>query len=523
LNVRFAATHSGPLLRWHAVAIQRLLELPDTILVERRERNATRGSRTLQSLLGFRARGSMIDESGVNASPIVTSAEGLPDFCLAFDARAASEAPRSRLGTWFFDFDGAESAPGLNAFCERRDVVEARLLQIDGTGRIATLRTGVVGVDRFSLGRTVNELLDEVSAWPAAAARDIETGVANPSTASPPTTPREPSPGRSLVAILGHWSRRAIAIVEKRFFTYSWNIGVVKATPAQIARSSSLPEVRWCEAGNRRFFADPFGAVIDGLPTAFAEEIDPTTSRGSIVRFIVVDDELMPVERVLDESYHVSYPYVFEHEHVWYAIPESCQNGEVALYRLASAGREWRKHAVLLPGLRAVDSSVFMHAGKFWLLCGIFGDGPNQRLHAYYADALTGPWQPHPRNPVKIDIRSARPAGPPFMLDGALHRPAQDCTRKYGRRISIVRMNTIDEFRYDEETVGVIEPPPGTYRRGVHTLSAMGDSTLIDGLRRDFSPRAAVWRTIRTIRRLFAGRTSSQSEPAATGRAVDGR
>ncbi len=465
----------------------------------------------------------MVDESDVNASPLVTNADGAPDFCLAFDARAAAEAPRSRLGTWIFDFDGAESAPGLNAFCERRDIIEARLLQIDSAGAIATLRAGFLGVDRFSLFRTVDELLDEVSSWPAAAVRDMEMGLAHPGASRQPTAPREPSVGRSLNAILRHWVRRAIKIVEKRFFTYSWNIGVVKATPAQIARSSTLPPVAWCEAGNRRFFADPFGANIDGVPTAFGEEIDPTTSRGSIVRFNVIDDALVPAERVLDELYHVSYPYVFEHEHVWYAIPESCQNREVALYRLADAGRDWRKHAVLLPGLRAVDSSVFMHDGKFWLLCGIFGDGANHRLYVYFADALTGPWQPHPRNPVKIDIRSARPAGAPFLLDGVLHRPAQDCTRKYGRRISIVRVNTIDELRYEEETVGVIEPPRGIYRRGVHTLSAMGDSTLIDGLRRDFSPRAAVWRTIRTTRRLFAGRTSGQTPTVATGRAVDGR
>lgn len=448
----------------------------------------------------------MIGESEVNASPLVTIGEGTPDFCLAFDARAAAEAPRSRLGTWFFDFDGAESAPGLNAFCERRDIVEARLLQIDGTGTISTLRAGFLGVDRFSLGMTVNELLDEVSDWPAAAVRESEMGLAHPDASAPPTTPREPSFGRWCVAILRYWFGRAIAIVEKRFFTYSWNIGVVKATPAQIARSSALPPVTWCEVGHRRFFADPFGAAIGGVPTAFGEEIDPTTSRGSIVRFNVVDDSLVPAERVLDESYHVSYPYVFEHDHVWYAIPESCQNGEVALYRLADAGRDWRKCAVLLPGLRAVDSSVFMHNGKFWLLCGIFGDGPNHRLHVYYADSLTGPWQPHPRNPVKIDIRSARPAGAPFLLDGVLHRPAQDCTRKYGRRLSILRVTAIDERRYEEETVGIIEPPVGMYSRGLHTLSAMGDSTLIDGLRRDFSLRAAAWRTIRTIRRLFAAR-----------------
>jgi hypothetical protein len=109
---------------------------------------------------------------------------------------------------------------------------------------------------------------------------------------------------------------------------------------------------------------------------------------------------------------------------------------------------------------------------------------------------------------VKIDIRSARPAGAPFMLDGSLHRPAQDCTRKYGRRVSIVRVTAIDERAYQEELVAVIEPHRGRYSRGLHTLSAMGASTLIDGLHRDFSLRAAGYRTVRSFRRIFGERTN---------------
>jgi hypothetical protein len=136
-------------------------------------------------------------------------------------------------------------------------------------------------------------------------------------------------------------------------------------------------------------------------------------------------------------------------------------------------------------------------------------------LRAYHADALEGPWRAHLCNPVKIDVRSSRPAGAPFMLDGALHRPAQDCTRKYGRRISILRVNAIDERRYEEEIVAVIEPPQGKYARGLHTLSALGTSTLIDGLHRDFSLRVAGWRTLRSFRRLLGGRDQRRSDPAA--------
>jgi hypothetical protein len=489
-------------------SIRHLLARPGATLTQRREVNAPKVSRRALTMLGYPQRGVLLAEAPMHDVPPVQRSDGDLDFCLAFDSRAAASSPQSRLGTWVFDSDGAESAPGLNAFCEGRDIVEARLLQIDRDGAATCLCSGALGVNRFSFAQTVDGLLDEISRWPAFALRDIETGLEHGGPVPPPAAIREPTTPALIGAIAGLGMCRAAAILEKRFYTYSWNIGVVNATPAQIARSSTLPPVAWCDAGRRRFLADPFGAVIDGVPTAYCEEIDPSTTRGVILRLDLVDGELKPADRMLDESYHLSYPYIFEHERVWYGIPESGENNEVAIYRLESSGRAWRKHAVLIPGLRAVDSTVFFHDGKFWLLCGVNDDGPNHRLHLYHADALLGPWRPHARNPVKIDIRSARPAGAPFMLDGSLHRPAQDCTRKYGRRVSIVRVTAIDERAYQEELVAVIEPHRGRYSRGLHTLSAMGASTLIDGLHRDFSLRAAGYRTVRSFRRIFGERTN---------------
>jgi hypothetical protein len=505
-------------------AIRRLLARPGATLAQRREVAAPRTFRSALSMLGYPQRGALLTEASIHEVPPVQRSDGDLNFCIAFDARAAISAPRSTLGTWLFDVDGAESAPGLNAFCERRDVVEARLLQIDSGGTAICLRAGALGVNRFSFVLTIEGLLDELSRWPALAVRDIEAGLEHGGPAPPPVAVREPTMGTLVGAAIGLGMARAAAILEKRFYTFSWNIGVVSATPAQIAGASALPPVAWCAAGRQRFLADPFGVIIDGVPSAYCEEIDPSTTRGVILRLELVDGELRPAERMVEESYHLSYPYVFEHDGVWYGIPESGQNNEVAIYRLENSGRVWRKHAVLISGLRAVDSTVFVHGGKFWLLCGVNDDGPNHKLLVFHADALLGPWRPHARNPVKVDIRSARPAGAPFMVGGALHRPAQDCTRKYGRRVSILRVTAIDERTYQEELVSIIEPHRGRYARGLHTLSAMGSSTLIDGLHRDFSLRAAGYRTVRSFRRLFGQRTKieSNSPPDKDERGTNG-
>ena len=87
-------------------------------------------------------------------------------------------------------------------------------------------------------------------------------------------------------------------------------------------------------------------------------------------------------------------------------------------------------------------------------------------------------------NPVKIDIRSARPAGTPFISGGRLYRPSQDCSVTYGGRVVINEVTEISQRVFAEKEVNVIAPPLGTwFDKGLHTISAAGGSTLIDGKR----------------------------------------
>ena len=65
---------------------------------------------------------------------------------------------------------------------------------------------------------------------------------------------------------------------------------------------------------------------------------------------------------------------------------------------------------------------------------------PLTDLHIWWSDDLFGQWRPHAANPVKIDARSARPAGTPFVHAGTLYRPAQDCSHTYGGAVAICRV-----------------------------------------------------------------------------------
>ena len=96
-------------------------------------------------------------------------------------------------------------------------------------------------------------------------------------------------------------------------------------------------------------------------------------------------------------------------------------------------------------------------------------------------------------------MRSARPGGTPFRVGGVLYRPAQDCSSTYGARIIINRVLELGPEVFREEVAATVDPDPcGAYPQGLHTLSAMGDQTLIDGKRSIFAP-AQLWRVVRKL------------------------
>jgi hypothetical protein len=85
---------------------------------------------------------------------------------------------------------------------------------------------------------------------------------------------------------------------------------------------------------------------------------------------------------------------------------------------------------------------------------------------------------------VKYDVCSARSGGTPFAYGGQLYRPGQDCSETYGGAVRLNRITCLTPEEFAEETVAVVRPDPkGRYPAGLHTLSAFGDCTLIDGKR----------------------------------------
>jgi hypothetical protein len=233
-----------------------------------------------------------------------------------------------------------------------------------------------------------------------------------------------------------------------------------------------------------RFYADPFLFEKDGKTYLFLEDLRYSEGRALISCCELNPDGTHgPIVEVLRRPYHLSYPFLFEENGEIYMIPETKGNRTVELYRATNFPNEWTLESVLLDNIYAVDATIHQSDGKYWMFVGISNGRYSNcdELGIYFADALKGPWTPHPANPVVSDVRRARPAGALFRDQGRLIRPSQDCAKAYGYAIVFSEVITLSETDYDERPIARLDPDWVKGNLGTHTYTRTGQFEVIDG------------------------------------------
>ncbi len=223
-----------------------------------------------------------------------------------------------------------------------------------------------------------------------------------------------------------------------------------------------------------RFWADPFAVEYQGRYFIFFEEMPYRTGKGHLMAMEVFDNaEPSEAQVVLEQPYHLSYPFVFDWEGALYMIPETAENRTVELYRCEAFPRRWRLHEILLRDVDAVDTTLWREGNRWWMFVNIAEPGADNtdELHLYWSSTPFGPWAAHPGNPVISDVRCARPAGPLFLRDRILFRPSQDCSLGYGHSVLINRVQVLSEDAYKETAVDRIAP---RWRRDVQRVHTVG-------------------------------------------------
>lgn len=429
--------------------------------------------------------------------------EAKPDFILrfGFNIIRGEMLTLPRYGIWSFHHDDEMKYRGSPAaFWEivNRDPVTGSVLQrlterLDGG---VILKKGYFKTLAYSYRENLDQVLFEASRWPAQVCKNLMNGTGEieaETTVTEAPIYKTPTNFQMVYFFL-------IAFYEKlklRFYNWficeKWDLAVLPRSIENALSSNFLsnPFNLHLSTGNT-FYADPFGIQNSKGIQILTEKFDYKTGLGSLtsLNFSHGKKEEHSIKGLPNDK-HLSYPYLYQEKGKTYCIPETLSANEIALYEAIQFPGEWKKVCTLVPSFRGVDATLFHWEGKYWLACTNEDDNPRANLFLFHSNNLMGPYTAHLLNPVKTDIRSARPAGTPFIINGKLLRPSQDCSKTYGGAIVLNEITTLTEHSFAENIVKTLGPLPGTaFAAGMHTLSQSGDFTLVDGKVHRFNPYA---------------------------------
>lgn len=232
--------------------------------------------------------------------------------------------------------------------------------------------------------------------------------------------------------------------------------------------------------------ADPFLFNHRGENYVFYENYTSHDKRAHIAVGRLEGNRIEPLGKALQCDYHLSFPFVFSHGDDIYMMPESHQARRLEIWRCIEFPLKWTLHATALTGLSPVDSTMFQHQGKWWLLTNLSDHHAfEDHCSELYVFQVDGPALksvvPHKANPVVIGSAVARNAGRVVSRNGRLYRPSQNNSRGiYGFGLNIMEIEALDLDTYRESLVRTFTPDFKQGLCGCHHFDAAGGRFILD-------------------------------------------
>lgn len=236
-----------------------------------------------------------------------------------------------------------------------------------------------------------------------------------------------------------------------------------------------------------RFLADPFVFKAKNQTVCFVEDYFDEHGIAKISAYELTDDGHKALGVVLEEDFHLSFPFIFEYRNELFMCPETSQKQEIRLYKCVDFPLKWLFHKTLISDVSAADTMIFERDGLWYMLTNICSANiydHHSELHLYTANnPLSEKWRPCSSNPVIFDSRKARNGGY-FFVGKNLYRVNQVQGKAfYGKSAQVNLVEFLDENIYREKLVCDIEPGffPGI--RGTHHYHSNGEWCVFDFLK----------------------------------------
>ena len=206
------------------------------------------------------------------------------------------------------------------------------------------------------------------------------------------------------------------------------------------------------------FNADPFLLEHNGRHYCFVETFNYLKKKAKINVYELFDNNYEFLGTALEESFHLSFPYVFKSNNEIYMIPESSKNLDIRLYKCIDFPLNWKLEKVLIDKIDAADSLVFYKDDKWWMLTNedpLALGNHNYNMNIYYSNELVSDnWQPHKNNPIIMNSEKGRNGGILFNNQDVFRVSQQfGFYKKYGENFAIHKIENLNENAYSEKTI----------------------------------------------------------------------
>ncbi len=234
------------------------------------------------------------------------------------------------------------------------------------------------------------------------------------------------------------------------------------------------------------FFADPFVVTKNNRTVCFVEDYMYRENKGCIAAIEIVDSKNYKIlGPVVMESFHMSFPYVFNHEGELYMVPETSESNSIRLYKCIDYPMMWEYQHDIMIDVDAADTMLFSHNNKYWMFSNISIDSDgdhSSKLMAYYRESmLSGDWVAHENNPIVYNCSIGRNAG-------ILNHKSNDvirCRQKYGfnhygAALTLARITDLSPSSFHEEEISEISPEFFENIDGCHHMHSDDNYTVYD-------------------------------------------
>ena len=232
-----------------------------------------------------------------------------------------------------------------------------------------------------------------------------------------------------------------------------YQVGFQKTTWGNLEYRKSI----FIENEKGTFNADPFVVEKDNKNYCFVECFNYAEKKAKINVYELSEKGYVFLGTALEESFHLSFPFIFEFNNEFYMVPESSKNRDIRLYKCQNFPLKWELQEILIDDIDAADTMIFQKNNKWWMMTNedpLKLNNHNYQMNIYYSDnLLNGEWISHKNNPIIMDANSARNAG--LLLDeDNVFRVSQafGFYKKYGENFSINKIELIDVNSYSEKT-----------------------------------------------------------------------